>query len=273
MKFSVLMTIYEKENPKYFDRAMKSIWDDQNIKPNEIVLVEDGKLTKDLYDMIAKWKNKLGDIFKVVSLEKNIGQANALNIGIDYCNNELIARMDTDDISTPDRFEKQLKAFKNNNIDVCSAFIGEFENDENKIFQYRKLPERHEEIVKYAKIRSPLNHAAVMYKKTSVKKAGGYEHILWMEDYYLWVKMILNGAKLYNIQDMLLKVRVGNGAFQRRRGWKYIKNKLIFLKKIRDLGFINTREYIKNIVLKVPIRMMPESILKFIYKYVRSKEI
>lgn len=272
MKFSVLMSIYKKEEPKYFNRAMQSIWDEQTVKPDEIVLVQDGPLTDGLYKAIDEWKAKIGESFITVPLEKNVGLGEALNAGIKHCSYELIARMDTDDISIPHRFEKQLKRFEEKDIDVCSAFISEFEDDENQIISYRKLPENHEDIVKYSKMRSPLNHAVTMYKKSVVEKAGGYKHMLWMEDYYLWGRMIVNGAKLYNIQDTLLNVRAGNSMLVRRGGWEYAKSELRLLNEFKKIGFISTSEYLKNAILKVPIRMMPKSALKIVYGCLRSKK-
>lgn len=271
MKFSVLMSIYKKEEPKYFNRAMRSIWDEQTVKPDEIVLVQDGPLTDTLYKAIDEWKAKIGEPFKTIPLEKNVGLGEALNTGIKHCSCELIARMDTDDISIPNRFEKQLKAFEKKDIDVCSAFISEFEDDENKIVSYRKLPENHDDIVKYSKMRSPLNHAVTMFKKSIVEKAGGYKHMLWMEDCYLWIRMIVNGAKLYNLQDTLLNVRAGNSMLARRGGLPYVKAEVTFLNKLRKIGYLTTSEYLKNILIKVPIRLLPKELLKSVYRLLRSK--
>lgn len=271
MKFSILMSIYKKEKSKYFNRAMQSIWDDQTVKPNEIVLVLDGPLTDELYISINSWKEKIGNLFKVVELESNLGLGNALNEGIKYCSYELIARMDTDDISLPNRFEKQLKVFEEKNIDVCSAFISEFENDENKIISYRKLPEKHEDILKYSKTRNPLNHVTIMMKKSVLEKAGGYKHMLWMEDYYLWIRMIINNTKLYNLQEVLVNVRAGNSMLTRRSGITYIKAEVTFLNELKKIGYLTTSEYLKNILIKVPIRLLPKSLLKFVYSLLRSK--
>lgn len=272
MKFSVLMSIYKKEEPKYFNRAMQSIWDEQTVKPDEIVLVQDGPLTDGLYEAIEEWKVKIGEPFKTVPLDKNVGLGEALNAGIKHCTYELIARMDTDDISLPNRFEKQLKTFEEKHIDVCSAFISEFGDDENEIISYRKLPENHEEIVKYSKTRSPLNHAVAMFKKSVVEKAGGYKHMLWMEDYYLWVRMIINGAKLYNLQDTLLNVRAGNSMLVRRGGLSYVKAEITFLNELKKIGYLTTIEYLKNILIKVPIRLLPKGLLKSVYGLLRSKK-
>lgn len=271
MKFTVLMSIYKKEEPKYLNRAMQSIWDEQTVKPDEIVLVQDGPLTDGLYEAIEEWKVKIGGSFKTVPLDKNVGLGEALNAGIKHCSYELIARMDTDDISIPNRFEKQLKAFGEKDIDVCSAWISEFEDDENEIISYRMLPETHEEIVKYSKMRSPLNHAVMMFKKSVVEKAGGYKHMLWMEDYYLWVRMIINGAKLYNLQDTLLNVRAGNSMLVRRGGLSYVKAEVTFLNELKKIGYLTTIEYLKNILIKVPIRLLPKGLLKFVYDLLRSK--
>ncbi len=272
MNFSVLMSIYHKENPIWFDRAMQSIWDEQTVKPDEIVLVQDGPLTDGLHKAIDEWKAKIGEVFKTVPLEKNVGLGEALNAGIKHCSYELIARMDTDDISISNRFEKQLKAFKEKDIDLCSAFISEFDDDENQIISYRKLPENHEDIVKYSKMRSPLNHAVTMFKKSIVKKAGGYKHMLWMEDYYLWVRMIINGAKLYNLQDTLLNVRAGNSMLVRRGGLSYVKAEVTFLNELKKIGYLTNLEYLKNILIKVPIRLLPKGLLKSVYGLLRSKK-
>lgn len=270
MKFSVLMSIYFKEKPEYFDRCMKSIWDEQSIKPDEIVLVEDGKLTDELYEVINKWQKKLEDVLKIVSLEKNVGLGDALNIGLQHCSNELVARMDTDDIAVPNRFEKQLKILKNNNIDICGSWVAEFEKDENEIISFRKVPEMHNEIIKFAKQRNPMNHPSVMYKKKSVLKAGGYKKMLWFEDYYLWVRMILSDSIFYNIQEPLVKMRVDN-QLERRKGFKYLINEIELQKKFLDLGFINEKEFIQNILIRNLPRILPSFLLKKVYDKVLRK--
>jgi cellulose synthase/poly-beta-1,6-N-acetylglucosamine synthase-like glycosyltransferase len=267
--FSVLISIYYKEKPQYFNRAMKSIWDEQTIKPNEIILVLDGSLTNELYSAIDQWQDKIGELFKTIPLDKNVGLGNALNIGMNHCSYELIARMDTDDISAHNRFERQLNVFRENDVDVCSAFISEFDNDENLIVSHRVVPELHYDIIKYSKFRNPLNHAVAMYKKSVVENSGGYKHMLWMEDYYLWVRMIMNGAKLYNIQDTLLNVRAGSDMLQRRGGLSYVKSELDFLNEIKKIGYITTLEYKINILLKVPTRLLPKFILKYFYRLLR----
>lgn len=270
MKFSVLMSIYYKEKPEYFDRAMKSIWDEQTIKPNEIILVFDGPLTDELYLYIDKWKEKIGKLLKTFPLEKNVGLGDALNIGIKYCSNELIARMDTDDISSPHRFEKQLKIFKEKEIDVCSAFISEFEDDENNIISYRKIPEEHNDIIKYSKTRSPINHIPVMFKKTAIEKAGGYKKMMLLEDYFLWVRLILRGAQFYNIQESLANVRSGCEQLKRRRGLKYAISEFNLQKEFLKIGFVTPLEFIRNLCIRTTAKMLPFFIIKVIYSFLRK---
>jgi glycosyltransferase involved in cell wall biosynthesis len=273
VSFSVLMSVYHKEKSEYFNRAMVSIWDEQIIKPDEIVLVQDGRLTEELYKSINSWQEKLGDVFKTIKLDKNIGLGGALNIGIKACSFELIARMDTDDICMKNRFKKQLQVFENIDIDIdiCSSWVSEFDNDENKIVSYRKLPEFHNEIIKLSKKRCPINHPAVMYKKSIVDKAGGYKKMLLLEDYYLWGRMILNGAKFYNIQESLVNMRAGYGQLERRGGMNYFISEYRLHKKFLDIKFINYMEFIQNISIRFLIRMLPKAFLKIIYQSIRKK--
>lgn len=269
MKFSVLISIYHKEKDQYFDRAMKSIWDDQSIKPNEIVLVQDGQLTDTLHSVINKWKDKLGNILKVISLKENVGLGEALNVGLSHCDYELIARMDTDDISLPDRFQKQLEIFKDTSVDVCSAWVGEFEDDEVKIVSYRRIPEQHNEIVSFAKVRNPVNHPAVMYKKSSVLSAGSYKYRL-SQDYHLFVKMIFNGAKFYNIQEPLVNMRIGNELLERRGGLKNAILEANLQREFYRIGFLNFYELVRNISIGFVIRFLPKPLMKLIFKMIRK---
>lgn len=266
------MSIYEKEEVAYFHRCMKSIYDEQTLKPDEIVLVQDGTLTEELYEAINIWREKLGYFFKTIALDKNIGLGDALNVGLKECSYEIVARMDTDDISLRNRFKKQMDILENNlNIDIVSSWINEFEDDESNIVSIRKIPEYHNEIVQYAKSRNPVNHIPVMFRKKSVINAGGYQKMLFFEDYYLWIRLILNGAKLYNIQESLANIRAGDGQLTRRSGYSYAMNEFDFQKKIFQLGFINKVEFIKNIVVRFTSRILPKKALKIIYRVMREQ--
>lgn len=270
MNFSVLISIYHKEKVEYFYRAMQSIWDEQTVKPDDIVLVQDGELTKDLYEMVNFWREKLGETLQIVSLKQNVGLGEALNIGLEHCKYELIARMDTDDIARKDRFEKQLNIFKNNEVDICSSWVSEFDENENEIISYRKLPEFHEALVIFSKKRNPINHPAVMYKKSIIQKVGSYRPLVWFEDYYLWARMLLAGAKFYNIQEPLVNMRAGYRQLQRRSGLKYALNEVNLQIKFLNLHFINIFEFIRNIGMRFFVRLIPKSLLKHLYKRLRD---
>jgi glycosyltransferase involved in cell wall biosynthesis len=268
--FSVLMSIYSKENARYFDRAMTSIWDDQTVKPSEIVLVEDGMLTEKLYSSISQWKDKIGSNFRIIPLKKNCGLGVALNIGLKECGYDLIARMDTDDISRFDRFEKQLSIFTNTNIDVCSSWMSEFDKNELDIISYKILPKKHLDIVSFSKKRNPVNHPAVMFKKSSVLEAGGYKHMPWFEDYYLWIRMILNSSKFFNIQEPLVNMRVGLDQIRRRSGFGYALSEVKFQKFLLSKGFTNNWYFYGVGLVKFLFRISPKFIITFVYRQLRS---
>jgi len=270
MKFSVLLSIYHKEKAENFNRCMQSIWDEQTIKPNEIVLVEDGKLTDELYFVIKIWKEYLKDILKITSLENNVGLGEALNIGLSQCIYPLVARMDTDDIAHTKRFEKQVKIFEMKDIDICSSWVSEFDKDENEIVGYRRVPEKYREIIAFSKKRNPLNHPSVMYKKLKIEEVGSYKIMPGFEDYYLWVRAIHAGLKIYNIQEPLVNMRAGYSQLERRSGIYYAKNEIAFQNEVYNMGYINFFEYIKNTTVRTIIRLFPKYFLKKIYQSLRD---
>ena len=270
MNFSVLMSIYKNEKVEFFTRCMESIWNEQTIKPNEIILVIDGPLYDGLYESIGIWQDNLGEVLRIIPLESNVGLGGALNIELTHCTNELVARMDTDDIALPERFEKQLAIFESKDIDVCGSWVSEFENNEYDIVAYRKVPEKRKQIYSFLKNKNPFNHPSVMYKKKSVLNAGNYQKMMWFEDYYLWVRMKKCGAVFYNLQESLVKMRAGYDQLERRRGLQYAKSEIKFQKAILFLGVINNFEFLRNVFIRVTIRLAPKRVVKQVYKYIRS---
>lgn len=268
--FSVLMSVYYKENPIYLKEAIESIYDKQILKPTEIVLVEDGKLTEELYQEINRQKEKLKDILKIVKLEKNSGLGKALNVGILNCTNELIARMDTDDIAYPNRFKEQMEYLKNYpETDVLGTFMNEFIDDISNIICIKDAPL--DNIEKYMKYRDPVNHPSVILKKSKVLEAGNYQEILLNEDSYLWRRMLKKGAIFKNISEPLMYFRVSNDTYKRRGGWKYVKAEWELQKKYLELGVINKFEFWQNILLKSIVRLMPNWLRKFVYLKILRK--
>ena len=271
MNFTVLLSVYFKEQPKFLTQSLDSIFH-QSLLPNEIILVIDGPLTTELENIIYDYENRY-PILKVVRLKKNLGLGIALNEGLKHCSYDLIARMDTDDIACYDRFEKQVSFMvEHPDIDACSSWIYEFEGSINNVTSIKKLPEFNEEIRKYAKYRNPFNHPVVMFRKEAVINAGGYKHFFLFEDYYLWVRMIMNGSKLYNIQESLLYFRFTPEMIKRRGGWKYFKSEIRLQKEFHNMGFIGLSTLLYNTSIRIIIRMIPNIFREFIYrKFLRKK--
>lgn len=273
VKFSVLLSVYWKEKPEYLKRAIESIYFDQTLKPQEIILIEDGELTKELYGVIESLKERIGEkIFKVISLEKNTGLGNALKIGIENCSYEYIARMDTDDISYPERFEKQFLYLKENpNVDVLGSYMSEFSGSIKNIICIKDCPPNNIDMKKYMKLRDPVNHPSVVFKKSSVLAAGNYQEIFLNEDSYLWGRMLVKGFEFRNILEPLVYFRINDETYKRRGGWKYIKAEYELQKKFLEIGLVNKFEFFRNITLKNIVRILPNSIRKLIYKKILRK--
>ena len=264
LHFSVLISIYHKEKPNYLSESLDSILN-QSLLPSEIVLVKDGPIPESLNLVIEEFQRKLP--LKVVTLSTNQGLGKALSEGLKQCSYELVARMDSDDIAKSNRFEKQVEVFSNNSdIDIVSAWVDEFEGSIGNIVATRKLPEFHEDILIFAKSRCPINHPVAMFKKSAVSAAGGYKPFPLFEDYYLWVRMLLNNSKFYNLQDSLLYFRASPEMYKRRGGWKYANDELRFQNKLRKLKFISFSRYIKNIVPRLFVRLAPNNVRSLFYK-------
>lgn len=263
MEFSVLMSVYIKEKPEYLDKCLESL-ENQTLKATEWVIVQDGKITDELLNVINKYKEK-GNNIKDVILSENQGLGIALSIGIKECSYEIIARMDTDDIARSDRFEKQLKFFLDNDLDVCGSHIKEFETNENEIIATRMVPLKHEDILKYQKKRSAFNHMTVMYKKSAVLKAGNYQHCPLMEDDMLWVNMIMSGAKCGNIDDYLVYARTNSSMIARRGGLSYYKKYKNARKMIRKTKYISWWSYKKTCIVQFIVCIMPSWLRKFVF--------
>ncbi len=270
--FSVLMSLYIKEKPEYAQACFESLLK-QTVQADEWVIVEDGPLTDELYALLDKYQKNYPGLIKRVPLEKNQGLGLALRAGVPKCRNELIARMDTDDIAREDRFEKQLAEFeKNPDLDICGSNIEEFEGNLGNVLSKRNVPINHKEIVQYQKIRSAFNHVTVMYKKSTVIKAGNYEHCPLMEDDMLWVRMILSGANCSNIDDYLVFVRTGTAMIERRGGWSYFKKYREAKKKIRETGFIKNRDYLVAVGFQLIISMIPSKLRLWVFtKFLRME--
>lgn len=266
--FSVLMSVYYKENPLFFRKSLDSLMD-QTKMPSEIVLVKDGPLSGELDEVISEFTGNYPNLFKIIVLPENKGLGNALSIGVLACSTELIARMDTDDICVLNRFEKQLEFFNNNpSIDLVGTNVEEFNKKPGDLNRFRKMPEKGEVLRRYSRFRNPVNHPTVMFRKSKVLEAGNYRgDILLFEDFSLFIRMLQKGASFYNIQECLLHFRTGLGidVIKRRSGFFYVKNEWKFALLSLRIGNINFLEWIFYVCTKLPLRLLPPKVILFVY--------
>ena len=263
-KISVLMSVYIKENPIFLKEAIKSI-QNQTMKPSEIILVEDGPLTYELYQVLDKVENQSDIPVKRCPLEENQGLGLALRYGVLQCQYDIIARMDTDDIAVADRFEQQIHLMEQENLDLLGGHIAEFIDNPEEVVSYRRVPTQHTEIVSYQRMRSAFNHMTVMFKKDMVLKAGNYEDGLYMEDDLLWLNMIAAGARTGNIDQILCRVRVGAGMFERRGGLRYLKLYRQARQRMLERNQISYIEYAKSVGIQAVVALCPGFVRQFIF--------
>lgn len=219
IKYSVLMSIYAKENPKYFKVSIESMLN-QTLLPDQIVIVQDGELTDELCRIINNYCQTFPDVFTTVQLKHNVGLGLALNAGLKACQNELVARMDTDDISIENRCELQVEQFnKDNDLSIVGSIINEFDDKPENIISSRVVPLEHQDILKFSRRRNPFNHPTVMYKKSEVLKLNGYGDYRRNQDLDLFVRMLNNGSKAKNINQALVLFRANQDNLKRRKSW------------------------------------------------------
>lgn len=269
--YSVLMSVYHKEKPEYLKQAIESI-QAQTLSTNDFVLVCDGPLNDQLDSVITTKQQEMGTTLNVVRLAKNGGLGNALNEGIKHCKNELVARMDSDDIAYPDRCEKQIAVFNTHSeVSICSGTVEEFTTTLDTVDARRVPPETNAEIIEFAKKRCPFNHPCVMYKRSAIEAVGSYQDFYLLEDYYLWIRLLMAGYQGYNIQEPLLHMRAGSDMYKRRAGWKYAKTQMRLFKYMKDSGFIGNGQYIESCVIRSGSSLAPNWLRKFMFEKVLRK--
>jgi glycosyltransferase involved in cell wall biosynthesis len=270
LKFSVLISVYLKENPEFLRLALSSIIN-QTVSPDEIVLVKDGPLTAELDELINEFDHTYRGLFKFVILTENKGLGIALAEGVMKASFPIIARMDGDDICEPNRFERELNVLANNSdIDVVGSWIEEFRYEKGDSNKIRRLPEKSEQLLKIAHYKCPLNHMTIMFRKKSVLEAGNYQKFHSLEDYYLWIRMLQKGMRFYTIQDVLVHVRTGNNMYKRRGGYTYLVNELKLYNYMLKSKFISLGQYLTVTPMRLMLRLLPSSLLRLIYnKFLR----
>lgn len=271
-KYSVLMSLYIKEKPEYLKNSIQSMLN-QTVIPDEIIIVKDGPLTKELETVLEKYMEEYPEIIRIVASEENIGLGLALNLGLKHCKNELVARMDTDDISLSSRCEKQLKRFQQDSeLVIVGTMIDEFFDDPNKIISTRRVPINHSDIYEFAKRRSAFNHPTVMYKKSSVIEVGGYSDLRRNQDVDLFGRMLYKGYKASNINESLLLFRSNISLSKRRKSWGNTKSYITTIHKLNKIGYSKFSDFILVVIAQTVMFLCPLRAQNWLYKrFLRRK--
>lgn len=266
MKFSVVMSVYRNDKPEFVCRAVESVTSLQALKPNEVVLVVDGSVPDALAELLDEYEQSA--LFNIIRLPENKGLGNALRVGVEAAKYEVIARMDSDDVSEPDRFAKQIAYMEAHpDCDLLGGQISEFIGKEENIVGKRIVPCQHEEILMWLKGRCPFNHVSVTALRSRVLAVGNYLDWHFNEDYYLWIRMAQAGYRFANLPDVLVNVRVGADMYQRRGGWKYFKSEKGLQDYMLRRKMIYLPRYCYNILGRFIVQVaMPNRLRGFIFQ-------
>ena len=269
-KVSVLMSVYIKEKPEYFKAAMDSVLA-QTYPVSEVMLIQDGPLTEELYELIEYYRSMAPQVIRTFAFEQNQQLGRALAKGVELCSNELVARMDTDDIAMPERIEKQVAYMQMHpEVHVLGGAIREF-NDEGTTDRVKYMPQTQEEILNYVKNRNPLNHMTVMFRRSAILEVGNYQHFPYLEDYSLWSRMLSKGYQIRNIEDVIVRARTSMALVRRRSGLKYFKDFAKLRKFQHELGLTTVLEYMISMAGTFVVLMQPGFVKELAYKKVLRK--
>ncbi len=267
-KYSVLMSVYSGEKPEYLRQSMQSIFD-QTVPTDDFVLMCDGPLTPEMDQVIEQMARDHGGVLRIFRLDKNGGLANALNVGLTKCRNDLVARMDSDDVALPDRCRLQLEAFRDQpELAVVGGAIDEFEQSVDHVVSHKDMPQTQEEILRYARMRNPFNHPTVMYRRSVVMAAGSYPRNILHEDYALWGNLLLSGAQGRNLPQTLCYMRVDNGMYNRRGGWQYLKLAVALRWSFYRKGLYTFWSFLLVVAGLTVVCLMPMSLRKKTYRWI-----
>lgn len=266
--FSVIMSVYYKDNPEAFDKALKSISEKQTLKPSEYILVVDGPVPETIDNVIDKYSYRLGNRLRVLRCERNEGLGAARRRSVSLASNELIAVMDSDDVAIPFRFERQMAYMEAHpECDVLGGQITEFIDNEDNIVARREVPCSHVDIQTMMKSRCPFNHMTTVMRRSKVIDTGNYIDWHFNEDYFLWIRMALAGCSFANLTDVLVNVRVGKDMYARRGGWKYFKSEKGLQNYMLGHKMISLPRYCYNVFGRFVIQVaMPNKLRGFIFQ-------
>jgi len=270
--FSVLLSVYEENQPDHLRIALESVLN-QTVAPAEVVVMADGPLPDELDEVIESFRRQHADTFQRVSLSENRGLGKALQVSVESCSHELVARMDADDVAVPDRFETQLEYLESNpEVDVIGGYVAEFDSDPADPDRIRKVPTGPENVREFAKVRCPTNHPTVMFRRDAVLSAGNYGSWRSMQDYELWMRMLTQGYVIDNVPTVLVNCRADSTLYRRRGGLKYIRLEVTLQRKFHRMGAISSSRFVSNLLVRVSVRAIPNQIREALYKrFLRRK--
>lgn len=270
--YSVLMTVYYKEKPAHFKAAVQSMLD-QSVRADDFVIVCDGPLTEGLDAVVSEFGERYPELFHIVRLPENVGIGGATNAGLKHCKNELVAKMDSDDLSLPFRCERQLALFREKpELVVVGGFIEEFDQDPEKTTTKRVVPTTNEEIRKFARRRQPFNNNTVMYRRSVVEKVGGYRNFRRNEDYDLYVRLLSAGYVTANIPETFVKMRVDSGTVSRRASLETLKGCVRSRWNAFRIGYCSLLDFLICVAGELVIAVSPARLQNFIYARFLRKE-
>ncbi len=263
--FSLLLPVYRRDSPEYLRRAFRSSVQDQTLPPSEVVLVRDGPVPDELADVLRELVATSPVPARLVELDENRGLAYALEAGLEACAHDVIARMDADDVSLSERFQRQLAKI-DEGFDIVGAGMYEFVDEGGEIVGQRVPIAGGEELIRYARFHDPFSHPTVVYRRSAVRSAGGYQDLGLMEDYWLFARMIQAGARGANLPEPLLMYRVGAGAYKRRGGLAQLRSELALQRSFLAVGFTKPWQAARNVVVRGAYRLFPEALRRSIYR-------
>lgn len=264
-RFSLLMSVYGKDNPEYLTSAFRSVVHDQTRRPDDVVLVQDGPVPALLAKTIQGLIHAAPVPTALLALEANVGLGLALDRGLAVCKHDIVARMDADDVALPHRFAVQVPIVESG-VDLVGSALLEFAHSPDEVVGKRVPPLDPAEIVRYARFHQPFNHPTVIYRRSAVRAAGGYRDLPLMEDYLLFAKMIQQGATVANVEEPLVFYRVGAGAYARRGGVMLVKSEWHLQRSLRAQGFTSQAQFVRNVVIRGGYRLVPERLRKAAYQ-------
>lgn len=271
--YSVLMSVYAKDRPEYLDAAIASMAA-QTVPFRDMVVVCDGPLTDGLDKVLDDWKWELDGRLTLHRLPENGGLGAALAAGLPLCRCDVVARMDADDVSRPDRCRILLGKMAADGLDLVGGAIEEFDREPGDMGSVRAVPLEKGDIDTWLKGRNPFNHVSVVFDRHVVEQAGDYQPFPWMEDYWLWARMIAGGCRCANVPDVLVDVRTGDGMYARRSNTAYLKSQVRFFSELRKLGLIGRFDQAKAVAERTIATMLPAGMVKAVYnKVLRRRRV